>query len=100
MCLVTVNATIDHRLKDVTVISTAEWETLLKQQIYPFLNVTAGPRDIIQWYETIMEKSGGDARFTLGPMDDTLSAVATLRGTPMCTGHLWQEAAPQPRGRM
>lgn len=89
-CLIGVNTTMEHRIKDRSVISYDDWQELVGHQIDPWIAATAGPRAIIHWYTSIMEKSGGDARFTYGAMDDTLTEIAILGGTPMCVGHLWQ----------
>lgn len=80
-CLIGVNANMAHGV----------WQprTLPEGVSRSFIPVSEGPRAIAAWHEEIMQATGGDAVFVTGPTPDTLTAVAVLAGTPMCTGHLW-----------
>ena len=62
------------------------------------ISSTANPTEKIKWYNAIMEASGGDAKFSNGMMDNLMTAIAWLNGTPTCEGHLWEYYA-NPRRR-
>lgn len=90
LCLIGVNATMDHRFKRNTPDMAKITSQLIEVGLDWYMPATHTPREIIKWYTAVMEFSGGDARFTTGPLDDTLTAIATLGGTPVCTGHLYE----------
>jgi hypothetical protein len=93
-CLVTVNSTLAHQMRNPGAISFDDWRELGAQQIGTYIR-NSGPRETVKWYETLMQKSGGEARFTLGAMDDTLIGFAIIGGTLLCVGHLWTALDPQ-----